>query len=63
MTSRLAVPLFEADFPRVDGVTAEVYDIDPEISTVTMLANAGVDTWMVDYGAPENADDVAVVKP
>jgi L-alanine-DL-glutamate epimerase-like enolase superfamily enzyme len=27
VTSRLAVPLFEADFPRVDGVTAEVYEV------------------------------------
>ena len=27
MTSRVAIPLFEADFPRVDGVTAEVYEV------------------------------------
>src|SRR3954447_19961248 len=35
-------------------VTAEVYDIDPEISTVTMLANSGVDVWVIDFGTPEN---------
>ncbi len=27
MTSRLAAPIFEADFPRVDGVSAEVYEV------------------------------------
>jgi len=27
VTSRVAVPLFEADFPRVDGVTAQVYEV------------------------------------
>jgi L-alanine-DL-glutamate epimerase-like enolase superfamily enzyme len=27
VTSRLAAPLFEADFPLVDGVTAEVYEV------------------------------------
>ncbi len=27
MTSRVAIPIFEADFPRVDGVTAEVYEV------------------------------------
>src|SRR6185436_17921231 len=37
-------------------VTAEVYDIDPEISTVTMLANAGVDVWLVDFGTPEKEE-------
>ncbi|MFT3921619.1 MAG: AMP-binding protein [Myxococcales bacterium] len=37
-------------------VTAEVYDIDPEISTVTMLAEAGVDVWMVDFGIPEQEE-------
>jgi putative long chain acyl-CoA synthase len=37
-------------------VTAEVYDIDPEISTVTMLANAGVDVWVIDFGIPENEE-------
>jgi L-alanine-DL-glutamate epimerase-like enolase superfamily enzyme len=27
VTSRVATPIFEADFPRVDGVTAEVYEV------------------------------------
>jgi len=34
-------------------VAANVYDIDAEVSAVAHLARAGVDTWMVDYGAPE----------
>ncbi len=37
-------------------VTAEVYDIDPDISTVTMLTNAGVDVWLVDFGRPEKEE-------
>lgn len=37
-------------------VTAEVYDIDPDISTVTMLGNAGVDVWVVDFGSPEQEE-------
>lgn len=34
-------------------VTAEVYDISPELSAVGYLARAGVDVWCVDFGAPE----------
>ena len=37
-------------------VAAEIYDIDPEISTVTMLGNSGVDVWMVDFGIPEQEE-------
>lgn len=34
-------------------VAADVYDIDEDVSAVAHLCNAGVDVWMVDYGAPE----------
>jgi putative long chain acyl-CoA synthase len=37
-------------------VTSEVYDISPELSAVTQLALAGVDVWLVDFGAPERAE-------
>ena len=36
-------------------VTSEVYDISPELSAVGMLSRAGIDTWIVDFGAPETA--------
>ena len=34
-------------------VTSEVYDVAPELSAVTALAAAGIDPWVVDFGAPE----------
>ena len=34
-------------------VTPEVYDIDPSISAVRLLTDAGIDTWLVDFGVPE----------
>lgn len=34
-------------------VTAEVYDISPELSAVAYLCEQGVDVWLVDFGAPE----------
>ncbi|WP_236604988.1 AMP-binding protein [Sandaracinus amylolyticus] len=34
-------------------VTSEVYDISPELSAVTQLGRAGLDVWLVDFGAPE----------
>ncbi len=37
-------------------VTSEVYDIDAELSGVAALTGAGVDTWLVDFGAPERAE-------
>lgn len=37
-------------------VTTEVYDISPELSAVTYLAEAGVDVWAVDFGAPEEIE-------
>jgi putative long chain acyl-CoA synthase len=37
-------------------VTAEIYDMDPSTSTVTLLAEAGVDVWVVDFGSPEKEE-------
>jgi putative long chain acyl-CoA synthase len=37
-------------------VTAEIYDIDPSASTVSMLTSAGIDTWIVDFGSPEEEE-------
>ncbi len=37
-------------------VTPEVYDIDPPISAVRMLSQAGVDVWVVDFGIPEREE-------
>jgi putative long chain acyl-CoA synthase len=36
-------------------VTAEIYDISPELSAVTHLVKSGVDTYVCDFGAPEEA--------
>src|SRR5262245_30020987 len=35
-------------------VTAEVYDIAPDVSAVAALVGAGIAPWVVDFGAPEN---------
>ncbi len=37
-------------------VTAEVYDISEELSSVAFLRDHGVDVWLVDFGAPESED-------
>lgn len=37
-------------------LTAEVYDISPELSAVALLTRSGVDTWVVDFGAPEKEE-------
>ncbi|MFT3768613.1 MAG: AMP-binding protein [Minicystis sp.] len=37
-------------------VTAEVYDVAPDLSAVTTLVAAGIDTWVVDFGAPEREE-------
>jgi putative long chain acyl-CoA synthase len=37
-------------------VAAEVYDISPDVSAVAYLQRAGVDVWLVDFGAPERED-------
>jgi putative long chain acyl-CoA synthase len=35
-------------------VASEVYDISPDTSAVAFLLGAGVDVWLVDFGAPEH---------
>ncbi|MEJ7603670.1 MAG: alpha/beta fold hydrolase [Kofleriaceae bacterium] len=37
-------------------VASEVYDISPDVSAVAHLSRAGVDTWLVDFGAPEREE-------
>lgn len=37
-------------------VTAEVYDIDPAISAIKLLLDAGVDVWVIDFGVPEEEE-------
>ncbi|HMG56516.1 MAG TPA: AMP-binding protein, partial [Kofleriaceae bacterium] len=37
-------------------VAAEVYDISPDVSAVAYLARAGVEVWLVDFGAPEREE-------
>ncbi len=34
-------------------VTSEVYDIAPDLSAVQQLMRAGIDVWVIDFGAPE----------
>lgn len=37
-------------------VTSEVYDVAPDVSAVVSLTAAGLDVWLVDFGAPERVD-------
>jgi len=37
-------------------VTSEVYDVAADISAVAALTGAGLDVWLVDYGAPEREE-------
>ena len=37
-------------------IAAEVYDISPDVSAVAYLSRAGVDVWLVDFGAPEREE-------
>jgi putative long chain acyl-CoA synthase len=37
-------------------VTAEVYDVAPDLSAVTAVAAGGVDPWVIDFGAPEHEE-------
>jgi putative long chain acyl-CoA synthase len=37
-------------------VTSEVYDLAPELSAVAALSGAGLDVWLVDFGAPEREE-------
>ena len=34
-------------------LAAEVYDVSPATSAVTLLRERGVDPWVVDFGSPE----------
>ena len=37
-------------------LAAEIYDVSPTTSAVTMLRQHGVDPWVVDFGAPEREE-------
>lgn len=37
-------------------LTAEIYDIDPSTSSVGVLTAAGIDTWVIDFGTPEEEE-------
>ncbi len=37
-------------------IASEVYDISPDVSAVGFLQRAGVDVWLVDFGAPEHEE-------
>ncbi len=37
-------------------LAAEVYDVSPQSSAVTVLHEGGVDPWVVDFGAPEREE-------
>lgn len=37
-------------------LTAEIYDLSEDLSAVGYLARAGVDAWVVDFGAPEQQE-------
>ena len=37
-------------------VTAEIYDVAPDISGVTALTQLGLDVWTIDFGSPEHEE-------
>ncbi len=37
-------------------LAAEVYDVSPQTSAVTILREHGIDPWVVDFGAPEREE-------
>ena len=37
-------------------VTAEIYDVAPDISGVTALTQLGLDVWVIDFGSPEQEE-------
>jgi putative long chain acyl-CoA synthase len=37
-------------------VTAEIYDVAPDISGVTALRELGLDVWVIDFGSPEREE-------
>ena len=37
-------------------LTSEIYDVAPDVSAVSALLEAGLDVWVVDFGAPERQE-------
>ncbi len=37
-------------------LTAEIYDLAPDLSAVDFLLKQGIDAWVVDFGAPEHLE-------
>jgi putative long chain acyl-CoA synthase len=37
-------------------LASEIYDVSPQTSAVTILAEHGVDPWLVDFGSPEHEE-------
>lgn len=37
-------------------LTAEIYDVSPELSAVGLLTRAGIEPWVIDFGAPEHEE-------
>ncbi len=37
-------------------LASEIYDVSPQTSGVTILAEHGIDPWLVDFGAPEHEE-------
>ena len=37
-------------------LAAEIYDVSPQTSAVTLLHDLGVDPWVIDFGAPEKQE-------
>ncbi|MCA9628034.1 MAG: alpha/beta fold hydrolase [Myxococcales bacterium] len=37
-------------------LTAEIYDVSPELSAVSVLTSEGIDPWVIDFGAPEQEE-------
>src|SRR5699024_703607 len=61
-TLRHYLPASSVERPALDAplllvpplmVTSEIYDISPELSSITWLLSQGIDVWLVDFGAPE----------
>ena len=38
-------------------LTAEIYDLAPDLSAVDFLLKQGIDPWVVDFGAPEREEE------
>jgi putative long chain acyl-CoA synthase len=55
---RIATPTAAAPLLLVPPlmVASEVYDISPDVSAVAFLQRAGIDVWLVDFGAPEREE-------